>query len=138
MNACVLCEMNACVQRHHDPRHIKGAQAPVWIMVGGAGCDEMEAAKDATAAAATAAASDDNKDRHHAHHKHGPMGVALPLPLPAAMEMETAVTAGPPGSENVTSDRYATGVLEANQTTLYWRLVDSIDGSLIDEVYLTR
>jgi len=34
--------------------------------------------------------------------------------------------------------RYAAGVLKANKTTLTWRLLDSADGSLLDEVALTR
>jgi hypothetical protein len=30
------------------------------------------------------------------------------------------------------------GVLEINSTALYWRVIDSVNGSLVDEVFLTK
>ncbi len=92
-------------------------------MVGGAGCDEMEAVVGASSSSSSdgGGGGDGGGDAHST-------GVA-------AMHYAAA---GPPGSTNISSYRYATGVLEANHTALYWRAIDSIDGSLIDEVFLTR
>jgi hypothetical protein len=86
------------IETQHNSTVIKGAASPVWIMVGGAGCEEMA-------------------------------------------QGETVIepgTAAPIGAEAVKSSRYATGVLEMNQTALYWRVIDSVDGSLIDEVTIVK
>jgi len=45
----------------------------------------------------------------------------------------------PYGTANFTSDRLSLGVLDvANQTAVHWTLFDSIDHSVIDEVWLTK
>ena len=45
---------------------------------------------------------------------------------------------GPDGVETFSSDRYSTGVLEASPTELYWKLIDSEDGSTLDELRVQR
>jgi len=62
-----------------------------WIVVGGAGCEEM-----------------------------GPPASTLLF--------------GPEGVETITSDRYSSGVLEATEDELYWRLIDSENGEILDEL----
>lgn len=34
--------------------------------------------------------------------------------------------------------KYAVGVVEANTSALYWRLLDSASGSILDEVSILR
>jgi len=40
----------------------------------------------------------------------------------------------PEGSEEYSTARYATGLLQVNQSALWWRLVDSEDGEILDQV----
>ena len=45
----------------------------------------------------------------------------------------------PPRSQAVTSGRYAAGVLDVvNASAVHWRLIDSTDGHIIDELWLTK
>jgi len=41
-------------------------------------------------------------------------------------------------TEHVTSDRYSTGVLSLTPTHLSWKLIDSRDGSILDEFHLDK
>lgn len=84
----------ARVELNHDKHLYQKPNGTVWIMVGGAGCDEM---------------------------KEGD-------------EPDSQIVSAPDGSTVVTSDRYATGVLSVNSTALYWRLIDSKTGSVLDEL----
>ena len=82
------------VDDNHSQGRYTSPNGTVWIMVGGAGCDEMTQGNDTSA----------------------------------------GVVAAPHGSTVVTSRRYATGVLTVNSTALYWRLVDSVNGAILDEL----
>ena len=55
-----------------------------------------------------------------------------------AEQMYAPGWAVPPGSEEVTSGRVATGVLRANATSLHFQLIDSADGSTIDSVVVAK
>jgi hypothetical protein len=52
-------------------------------------------------------------------------------------EQDTGYLA-PVGSLAVTSNKYSTGVLKVNGTNLFWHLYDSVDGSVIDQLTLTK
>jgi len=69
--------------------------SPMYVVAGGAGCDEM-----------------------------GPSKESLLL--------------GPLGTDMVESDRYSTGVLTVSEESLKWELVDSIDGSILDQAEINK
>ena len=75
----------------HSYSRTTSSDKPVYIVAGGAGCDEM-----------------------------GPSKESLLL--------------GPLGQDSIESDKYSTGVLDVSDEKLSWRLIDSIDGSIIDSV----
>ena len=52
-------------------------------------------------------------------------------------EQDTGYLA-PLGSLAVTSNKYSIGVLKVNGTSLLWQLYDSVDGSVIDQLALTK
>jgi hypothetical protein len=80
---------------HSYSRTLDVESSPMYIVAGGAGCDEM-----------------------------GPSKESLLL--------------GPVGSDLIESDRYSTGVLTVSDSKLKWKLIDSIDGSTIDEVEISK
>lgn len=77
-----------------------------YIMVGGAGCDEMPAPKDDECQAKGS---------------------------PQACDEGYSV---PNGTATYKTSRMATGVLKADAKTLNWQLIDSVNGNVLDEVNL--
>lgn len=55
-----------------------------------------------------------------------------------AQQMYAEGWAVPHGSEQVASGRISTGLLRANATSLHFRLIDSADGSVIDQTVITK
>ena len=53
------------------------------------------------------------------------------MPLPTTT-LEQALEAGRSNTNGFETDRYATGVLTSNSSGLYWRLVDSETGMVLD------
>mmetsp|Transcript_6970 Transcript_6970/g.14518 ORF Transcript_6970/g.14518 Transcript_6970/m.14518 type:complete len:464 (+) Transcript_6970:59-1450(+) len=76
---------------HSYSRTTDVSSKPMYVVAGGAGCDEMGPPKD-------------------------------------------SLMLGPESSEFVTSDKYSSGVLTVSPDKLVWKLIDSMDGSVIDEV----
>lgn len=97
--------------------HSYSRAAPVngttYIMVGGAGCDEMAPAQNASG---NQAGVWDMRIVPRQGHERAP-GYAVPL-----------------GSEVYATGQMATGVLTVNATGLYWRLVASKDGAVLDYI----
>jgi len=96
----------------HSYSRSKPVNGVTYIMVGGAGCEEMDGRyMDAQ-----------NSDKEH---------VCVPQGAPGACEPGFAA---PAGSEVFKTSRMAIGQLDVNASGLYWRLLDSIDGEVLDEV----
>lgn len=102
----------------HGHSYSRGApvNGTTYIMVGGAGCEEMSPPKSSNVTAGVFDMSGAPAYRQ------GP-----------ARQPGYAV---PESSEQFASDRYATGVLNVNASGMYWRLVDSIEGTTLDEVMI--
>lgn len=98
--------------------HSYSRSAPVngvtYIMVGGAGCEEMDASY--------MDSMDANAAKEH---------VCVPQGAPGSCEPGFAA---PKGSDVFKTSRMAIGQLDVSTTALHWRLLDSIDGEVLDEV----
>eukprot|EP00298_Acanthocystis_sp_HF-20_P005691 c15773_g1_i1.p1 GENE.c15773_g1_i1~~c15773_g1_i1.p1 ORF type:complete len:486 (+),score=157.39 c15773_g1_i1:71-1528(+) len=88
--------------------HYHDAEAPVYVTVGGAGCDEMSDVVD-------------------------PFSLLYSDFLNKTESFATGL------EKNVTSNLLSIGVLDVlNQTSLHWTLYDSVNGSKIDELWLSK
>lgn len=97
--------------------HSYSRSAPVngvtYIVVGGAGCEEMDGSY---------MYKDEIGFKEH---------VCIPQGAKHACEPGFNV---PKGSEQFATSRMAIGKLDVNATSLHWRLYDSVDGEVLDEV----
>lgn len=101
--------INGRTERHHPRDHYADAQSTTHIVVGGAGCDEMPFIGQSS--------------QSHAY------------------DRAEALASVPAGSavEDVATAALAAGVLSiANRSALRWRLYGSVDGSVMDELWLTK
>lgn len=56
----------------------------------------------------------------------------------SALPVTSGVKASDFGEELLSSKKMASGVLEVNSTNLHWKLLDSSDGAVIDEFWITK
>eukprot|EP00462_Mataza_sp_D1_P018158 CAMPEP_0175140596 /NCGR_PEP_ID=MMETSP0087-20121206/11606_1 /TAXON_ID=136419 /ORGANISM="Unknown Unknown, Strain D1" /LENGTH=484 /DNA_ID=CAMNT_0016423855 /DNA_START=42 /DNA_END=1496 /DNA_ORIENTATION=+ len=96
----------------NDRSHFHDAQGTTYIVVGGAGCDEMDYVVDPLTKEVTAKPRDSNEQDLV------PAGAAL---------------------TDVETNQYATGILTIhNRSNVEWVLYDSTDGSILDSVSLSK
>lgn len=100
--------------------HSYSRSAPVnrttYVMVGGAGCEEMAQGVSGKA------------------YQQRLRPATSPLRQGPAAQPGYAV---PGGTEEIATSRYATGVLTVNATGMYWRLIDSVNGDVLDRFVIT-
>lgn len=87
-----------------------------YVVVGGAGCEEMDGSY---------LWADDANGKEH---------VCVPQGAPGACDPGFAA---PAGSEVFKTSRMAIGQLDVNTSALRWRLYDSADGEVLDEVVIS-
>jgi len=107
----------------HGHSYSRGApvNGTTYVMVGGAGCDEMEQGENGKAYNAAAVALMQQQRRLRP--------TTSPLRQGPAAQLGYAVARG---TEVMATSRYSTGVLTVNATGLHWRLIDSVNGEILD------
>jgi len=118
----------------HGHSYSRGApvNGTTYIMVGGAGCDEM-----APPPGVFGTTSQHNLNASSSNDSELLAEVEFTPSADQVLRQGNAHAPGyavPLGAELVTSGRYATGVLTVNASGLHWSLIDSIKGTVLDEV----
>lgn len=100
----------------HSYSRSKPVDGVTYVMVGGAGCEEMDGRY---------MDEDDANGKEH---------VCVPQGAPGSCEPGFAA---PAGDDVFKTSRMAIGQLDVNTSALRWRLLDSIDGEVLDEVVVS-